>query len=80
MMDSIERRRRLHDILLALIANQDQLPLLDQEANDLIGIDQPALCINENKKKLNHYQAIIRTAKILDLMIDSDDDHSSFLN
>ena len=40
MSPSSERRQRLHDLLLALIAREEDLPLMDSELS-LIHISEP---------------------------------------
>jgi hypothetical protein len=79
-MRNAERRRRLHELLLALIAQQDDLELMD--ADGPIGIsnssaaDGPAEAarwLERNRRVLLRYQALVRTAVTLDALLDGEE-------
>lgn len=69
-----ERRRRIHELVLALIAQQHDLELLDGDA-DVTGAPgsaaarDPASWLQRNQRLLQRYQALVRTAVTLDTMI-----------
>ena len=69
---STERRQRLHDLLLALIAREDDLPLLDAEMPELGGSAEPGRWLDQNRRTLLHYQALVRTAVTLDALLDAE--------
>ena len=75
-MSTCERRRqRLHELLLALIAREDELPLLDPDQPDLEGT-APGRWLDQNRRSLHRYQALVRTAVTLDALLDAEDNPS----
>ncbi len=77
------RRQRHHELLIALIQKQDELELLDTEAptfdssrTALIG-DDPARWLDRNKRILNKYQALVRSAITLDALLESEESGTS---
>ncbi|MFZ9621914.1 MAG: hypothetical protein ACO289_11990, partial [Prochlorococcaceae cyanobacterium] len=63
-----DRRQRLHELVLALLAQQSDLELLDGEqviANKATGAD-PAAWLQRNRRLIERYQALVRTAVTLD--------------
>ena len=75
-----ERRQRLHDILLALLAQQGDLELMDVDnPSGLVsggGRDTPADAarwLERNRRVLQRYQALVRTAVTLDALLDAED-------
>ena len=72
------RRQRLHELLLALIARDEELPLLDSEHPELDGGDSPGRWLDQNRRSLRRYQALVRTAVTLDALLDAEDSPSRF--
>ena len=78
----VVRRQRLHELLIALIHQQDDLelmdcdtPSLDKTTNLQKGHD-PASWLDRNKRILNQYQALVRSAVTLDALLDSEQSQS----
>ncbi len=73
------RRQRQHELLIALIHQQQDLELMDGDAPDLSSTgrnfpDQdPASWLDRNRRVLKRYQAMVRTAITLDAMLDIDE-------
>ena len=61
MTPAHDRRQRLHELVIALIAQQDDLPLLDPDQPDLEGT-APGRWLDQNRRSLHRYQALVRTA------------------
>ena len=70
-----DRRQRLHDLVVALIAQLDDLPLLDPDQPDLEGA-APGRWLDQNRRSLQRYQALVRTAVTLDALLDAEDNSS----
>ena len=68
-----ERRQRLHDLLLALIAREEGLPLMDQTLPEEGGAAEPARWLAQNRRTLQRYQALVRTAVTLDALMDAEE-------
>ena len=73
------RRQRLHELLLALIAREDDLELMDAEgptgltgAASSEGPAEAARWLDRNRRLLQRYQALVRTAVTLDALLDSE--------
>jgi hypothetical protein len=75
-----DRRRRIHDLLVALIAQQKDLELLDEDvggdckpqgATRGLGQD-PASWLQRNRRIIQRYQALVRSALTLDALIDQE--------
>ena len=69
------RRQRLHDLVIALIAQHDDLPLLDPDQPELEGT-VPGRWLDQNRRSLHRYQALVRTAVTLDALLDAEDNPS----
>ncbi len=76
---TLGRRRRLHELVIALIASQEDLELVEAEEPFFDGSrhlgtkDQdPARWLERNRRILNKYQALVRSAITLDALIDSE--------
>ncbi len=81
-----ERRKRLHELLLALINKQDYFELIDEDSKDLTNSfsggdpkDFPKL-IERNRKILKKYHSLIRTAVTLDALMDSENEENFKFN
>ena len=77
-----ERRKRLHELLLALINKQDYFELIEDNSNDLtksfseIDARDFSKSIEKNRKILKKYRSLIRTAVTLDALMDSENDEN----
>ena len=74
-----ERRQRLHELLLALIARQEDLALMDADAPSGLtssgaveGASEAARWLDRNRRVLQHYQSLVRTAVTLDALLDAE--------
>ena len=77
-----ERRKRLHELLLALIKKQDYLELIEDDSKDLTKSFSDndsrdfSKSIDRNRKILKKYHSLIRTAVTLDALMDSENDEN----
>jgi hypothetical protein len=70
---SAERRQRIHDLVLGLLARQGELELLAGDGVRVGGVDgDPALWLERNRRVVQRYQALVRSAITLDALIDQD--------
>ena len=76
------RRKRLHELLLALINKQDYFELIDNDSEQLTNdfsekeyIDFSKV-IERNRKILKKYYSLIRTAVTLDALMDSENEEN----
>ena len=67
-----KRRQRLHELLLALIAMQENLPLMDESTPDLVSGSEPGRWLDQNRRTLRRYQALVRTAVTMDALMDGE--------
>ena len=73
-----DRRRRLHELVVALIQQQDELELLDGEAPRLdvaassAQAHDPARWLDRNRRVLQRYQALVRSAVTIDALLDAE--------
>ena len=81
-----ERRKRLHELLLALINKQDFLELIEDDSSDLTksfskneSLDF-SKSIERNRKILKKYHSLIRTAVTLDALMDSENEENFKIN
>ena len=51
---------------------EDDLPLLDAEMPELGGSAEPGRWLDQNRRTLLHYQALVRTAVTLDALLDAE--------
>tara|TARA_B100000700_G_C14748265_1_gene716275 strand:+ start:318 stop:590 length:273 start_codon:yes stop_codon:yes gene_type:complete len=76
------RRQRLHELVIALIHQQDELELMDsqgpslEKSTDLKKNQDPARWLDRNRRILNNYQALVRSAITLDALLDSEQSSS----
>ena len=75
----VQRRQRLHELLLALIARQDDLELMDADGPSGFtssgageGPVEAARWLDRNRRVLQHYQSLVRTAVTLDALLDAE--------
>ncbi len=77
-----ERRKRLHELLLALISKQDYFELIDEDSEDLTNSFSEnesrdfSKLIDRNRKILKQYHALVRTAVTLDALMDSENEEN----
>ena len=76
---NIERRRRLHELLIALIQKQEDIELIDVDDLNLDGKsnvffkgEDPASWLERNRRILKKYQSLVRSAITLDALLDSE--------
>lgn len=68
-----DRRQRLHELVLALIRHQDDLELLDADHDGgATGSVDPASWLERNRRLVQRYQALVRTAVTLDALIEQE--------
>ena len=65
-------------MLLALIAREEELPLLDGDRPDLEMGAAPGRWLDQNRRTLQRYQALVRTAVTLDALLDAEDNPRDF--
>ena len=76
---NIERRRRLHELVIALIRKQEEVELVDAESPSFDGNsslsskgEDPARWLERNKRIIQKYQSLVRSAITLDALLDSE--------
>ncbi len=75
----LNRRSRLHEILIALIKQQKDLELMDdgvqvfeKPSNQLEKYD-PSKIVERNQRIIKKYQSLVRSAIALDALLESED-------
>ena len=77
-----ERRKRLHELLLALINKEDDFELIDADTteftNNYSEKDPAGLSrvIEKNRKIIRKYQSLVKSAITLDALMDSENDEN----
>ncbi len=77
-----ERRKRLHELLLALISKQDSFELIDEDSENLANSFSKndsrdfSKLIERNRKILKIYHSLVRTAVTLDSLMDSENEEN----
>ena len=66
-----DRRQRIHDLVLALLAQQGDLELLAGDGTGLPSGD-PGNWIERNRRVVQRYQALVRSAVTLDALVDQE--------
>ena len=66
-----DRRQRIHELVLALLARQDDLELLVGDGTGLPAGD-PGNWIERNRRVVQRYQALVRSAVTLDALVDQE--------
>ena len=80
------RRKRLHELLLALINKQDYLELIEDDSNDLAKSFSEnesrdfSKIIERNRNILKKYHSLVRTAVTLDALMDSENEENFKIN
>ena len=75
---SDNRRQRLHELLIALIQREGDLELMDADSPDLkrgqssSPDSDPARWLDRNRRIMNKYQSLVRSAITLDALLDSE--------
>ncbi len=72
-----DRRQRIHELVLALLARQEDLELLDGDgllgqAGSGAGTGNPAGWLERNRRLVLRYQALVQSAITLDSLIDQE--------
>ena len=81
-----ERRKRLHELLLALINKLDYLELIEDDSSDLARSFSEnesrdfSKSIERNRKILKKYHSLVRTAVTLDALMDSENEENFKIN
>ena len=81
-----DRRKRLHELLLALINKQDYFELIEEDSEDLTNSFSDkdsrdfSKIIKRNRKILKKYHSLIRTAVTLDALMDSENEENFKIN
>lgn len=72
-----DRRQRIHELVLALVAQQGDLELLGEDGT-LLGSSQPegsghpGDALKRNRQVIRRYQAVVHSAVTLDALIDQE--------
>ena len=81
-----ERRKRLHELLLALVNKQDYFELIEDDSENLKNTFSStdskdfSKVIERNRKILKKYQSLVRTAVTLDALMDSENEENFKIN
>lgn len=70
-----DRRQRIHDLVIALLAQRNDMELLDGEGVTARGggaAADPAGWLERNRRLVQRYQALVRSAVTLDAMIEQE--------
>ena len=70
-MTHADRRQRIHELVLALLAQQRELELLDGDEVGRASGD-PGSWIERNRRVVQRYQALVRSAVTLDALVDQE--------
>ena len=73
-MPDADRRQRIHELVLALINQQNDLELLDGDHTGSLAAAQgnPAGWLERNRRVVQHYQALVRSAVTLDALVEQE--------
>ena len=81
-----DRRKRLHELLLALIKRQDYFELIEDDSEKLTSVFSEddsrdfSKVIEKNRKILKKYNSLIKTAVTLDALMDSENEENFKIN
>ena len=72
-----DRRQRIHELVLALLAHQDDLELLREDggvlgAREGEGASHPGQAMQRSQRIIRRYQALVHSAVTLDALIDQE--------
>jgi hypothetical protein len=72
-----DRRQRIHDLVLALLARQDDLELLSEDGGALGSHpaerpSHPGQAMKRSQRIIRQYQALVHSAVTLDALIDQE--------
>ena len=72
-----DRRQRIHALVLALLARQEELELLDDDravprGGSLGAGGDPGSWLERNRRVVRRYQGLVRTAVTLDALIEQE--------
>ncbi len=77
-----DRRKRLHEILLTLINNENNFELIEEDSSDLTSnysdkdTANLSRIIEKNRNIIRRYQALVKTAVTLDALMDSENEEN----
>ena len=68
------RRQRIHELVVALIAQQSSLELLDGDNAGSLAAAQgnSAGWLERNRRVVQHYQSLVRSAATLEALVDQE--------
>ncbi len=78
----LDRRTRLHELLLALIKKDADFELIEEDSVEFSSISSKKDSVNlsqiieRNRKILKKYQALIKSAVTLDALMDSENEEN----
>ena len=81
-----DRRKRLHELLIALIDKEADFELIEENSDELTSnysCDETinfSKAIERNRKILKRYQSLVRSAVTLDALMDSENEENYKLN
>ena len=77
-----DRRKRLHELLIALINKEANLELMEESSDELTANYSSDEAVNfskvieRNRKILKKYQSLVRSAVTLDSLMDSENEEN----
>ena len=81
-----DRRKRLHELLIALINKEANFELIEESSDELTSSYPNNETVNfskvieKNRKILKKYQSLIRSAATLDALMDSENEENYKIN
>lgn len=70
-----DRRQRIHELVVALIARQTELDLIGEDGGPVgaaAGNSHPGEAMKRSQRVIRHYQALVHSAITLDALIDQE--------
>lgn len=72
-----DRRQRIHELVVALVAQQGELELLSEDGSLLgpgpaEGSRHPGEAMKRSQRVIRHYQALVHSAVTLDALVDQE--------